>query len=323
MNRAVSTGEENFLHPRGRRIGGSEDTSCTKYSMHSVAEKDWRFVSVSDRERARPPAAHSTFRRFSSSPGTHNSSRTSRTRFPSIMLDVSKPFPADASPEDRIAFLGEVLSLAKSILEDHPGNRCCKYLLEYLDSDEGKNLSNEGGYCSYYRPLLPRFRAVSFAALQPCPLLTRQPPLPSLIPPKWHRFRRVLPVHQDRPGEPRQRAGLLCHDGRRLHQVRWLLRQGDSRLSRRLHRRQEARHRLEHRRDRLRRSEAGTGRAVHAGPGGEEPGRLQPSRPHVQGGAPQVRAQDAARVRGAHGAVRGEGVLAVPGPWRGGGRIPT
>jgi creatine kinase len=28
-------------------------------------------------------------------------------------------------------------------LKDHPENRCCKYVVEYLDSEEGKNLSNE------------------------------------------------------------------------------------------------------------------------------------------------------------------------------------
>ena len=30
------------------------------------------------------------------------------------------------------------------ILVDNPGNRCAKYAVEYLSSDEGKNLSNEG-----------------------------------------------------------------------------------------------------------------------------------------------------------------------------------
>lgn len=59
------------------------------------------------------------------------------------MLDIAKPFPDNISPEDRSAFIGQVLSLAESILEEHPGNRCCKYLLDYIDSDEGKNLSNE------------------------------------------------------------------------------------------------------------------------------------------------------------------------------------
>ncbi len=38
----------------------------------------------------------------------------------------------------------ELLAKCEEILVEHPGNRCCKYTIEYLDSDEGKNLSNDG-----------------------------------------------------------------------------------------------------------------------------------------------------------------------------------
>ena len=75
------------------------------------------------------------------------------------MLDIAKRFPDNISPEDRSAFIGQVLSLAESILEEHPGNRCCKYLLDYIDSDEGKNLSNEGVCSKHF--------AQDFLALQP------------------------------------------------------------------------------------------------------------------------------------------------------------
>lgn len=37
----------------------------------------------------------------------------------------------------------ELLTKCEKILVDHPGNRCCKYVIEFLNSDEGKKLSNE------------------------------------------------------------------------------------------------------------------------------------------------------------------------------------
>lgn len=47
--------------------------------------------------------------------------------------------------------LGEVESLkaktlsdCKEILVDNPGNRACRFAIEYLNSDEGKALNDEG-----------------------------------------------------------------------------------------------------------------------------------------------------------------------------------
>jgi len=37
----------------------------------------------------------------------------------------------------------ELLTKCEKILVDHPDNRCCKYVIEFLNSDEGKKLSNE------------------------------------------------------------------------------------------------------------------------------------------------------------------------------------
>ncbi len=38
----------------------------------------------------------------------------------------------------------QVLIDCEKILAEHPENRACKYTIEYLKSDEGKNLSEEG-----------------------------------------------------------------------------------------------------------------------------------------------------------------------------------
>jgi len=34
----------------------------------------------------------------------------------------------------------------KEVYEKNPGNRCAKYAIDYLDSEEGKSLSNEGTF---------------------------------------------------------------------------------------------------------------------------------------------------------------------------------
>ena len=42
----------------------------------------------------------------------------------------------------------------KKILADNPGNRCYKFAIEYLNSDEGKALLYEGKQCIHYCILL-------------------------------------------------------------------------------------------------------------------------------------------------------------------------
>ena len=38
----------------------------------------------------------------------------------------------------------ELLAKCEDILSKNSENRCCKYVIDYLNTDEGKNLSNEG-----------------------------------------------------------------------------------------------------------------------------------------------------------------------------------
>ena len=38
----------------------------------------------------------------------------------------------------------------EAVLKENPENRCCKYAIEYLNSDEGKALLIEGKICNTY-----------------------------------------------------------------------------------------------------------------------------------------------------------------------------
>jgi hypothetical protein len=38
----------------------------------------------------------------------------------------------------------ELIGKCEGILKEHPGNRCCKYLKEYINTDEFKALSESG-----------------------------------------------------------------------------------------------------------------------------------------------------------------------------------
>jgi creatine kinase len=48
----------------------------------------------------------------------------------------------DMTPEKREELVGQLIAKAKEISEKQPGNRCTKYLVPYLESDEGKALSD-------------------------------------------------------------------------------------------------------------------------------------------------------------------------------------
>ena len=118
------------------------------------------------------------------------------------MFDLFKSVPANISPEDRSALLGQLLSLAESILEENPGNRCCKYLLDYLISDEGKTVSSKGVYlepvaiCNILSPY-----SYSKTSSTPIPLSS-----------KLLRFGHVLPLYQNGHREPWKWPRLLCYD---------------------------------------------------------------------------------------------------------------
>lgn len=55
-----------------------------------------------------------------------------------------------ADAERRAELVESLISKAKEIGESNPGNRCCKYLIPYLESDEGKALSDED-LVTFYR----------------------------------------------------------------------------------------------------------------------------------------------------------------------------
>ena len=72
----------------------------------------------------------------------------STNRFPSFALPVpnmsSLTLTANSTTEDRDTFVAKLLSDSAEVLAKNPGNRCCKYLAEYLKSEEAKKLSNDG-----------------------------------------------------------------------------------------------------------------------------------------------------------------------------------
>ncbi len=102
----------------------------------------------------------------------------------------------------------KVFEKCEKILVDHPGNRACKYTIEYLKSDEGKNLSEEGKI----KIIFPK-------------MLRHQNNIKAVNSQFFLNFRRLdfLQVHQDRYRQPRLWVGLLCHDPRGLFQVWWIL----------------------------------------------------------------------------------------------------
>mmetsp|Transcript_63001 Transcript_63001/g.74522 ORF Transcript_63001/g.74522 Transcript_63001/m.74522 type:complete len:388 (-) Transcript_63001:258-1421(-) len=55
----------------------------------------------------------------------------------------SPSFHAEMTPEEKASIMADIVSKCEDILKDHPENRCCKYVVEYLGSEEGKKLSNE------------------------------------------------------------------------------------------------------------------------------------------------------------------------------------
>jgi hypothetical protein len=52
----------------------------------------------------------------------------------------------DMSPETLDGLKSELLTTCEEILEKNPDNRCCKYVIKYLDTEEGKKLSNKGEF---------------------------------------------------------------------------------------------------------------------------------------------------------------------------------
>ena len=71
----------------------------------------------------------------SKTPNQQEQDSSSTKTFSTIIMDSSNPFKSDTEA---------VVSKCEEILKSHPGNRCCKYLKEYVTSDEFKGLSETG-----------------------------------------------------------------------------------------------------------------------------------------------------------------------------------
>ena len=54
----------------------------------------------------------------------------------------------DMTPEVRDSLKAELLAKCESVLAENPENRCCKYAVQFLGTEEGGGMSNEGEFCS-------------------------------------------------------------------------------------------------------------------------------------------------------------------------------
>ena len=61
-----------------------------------------------------------------------------------LSTDILKNLMKNMSTDMKDALALEIIKKCADILKENPGNRCCKYTIEYLSSDAGKALSNEG-----------------------------------------------------------------------------------------------------------------------------------------------------------------------------------
>ncbi len=50
----------------------------------------------------------------------------------------------DMTPETLEGFRAELLTKCEEILAENPDNRCCKYVIKFLGSEEGKKISAKG-----------------------------------------------------------------------------------------------------------------------------------------------------------------------------------
>jgi hypothetical protein len=51
---------------------------------------------------------------------------------------------SDMTLNTKLELIQQLKVQCQTILKDHPGNRCCKYALEFADSDEAKDMSPKG-----------------------------------------------------------------------------------------------------------------------------------------------------------------------------------
>jgi hypothetical protein len=53
-------------------------------------------------------------------------------------------FSSDMTLDTKLQLIRQLKVQCQAILKDHPGNRCCKYALEFADSDEATDMSPKG-----------------------------------------------------------------------------------------------------------------------------------------------------------------------------------
>jgi hypothetical protein len=72
------------------------------------------------------------------------SSYTFQYQFIANMGSTSSLIASEINAETLDTLKSMLVSKCTDILKDHPGNRCCKYCIEYIKSEEANALSNEG-----------------------------------------------------------------------------------------------------------------------------------------------------------------------------------
>ena len=144
--------------------------------------------------------------------------QSSRQEIDNMGASASVPelIPSDLDDETKFDLYESLETKCLEILEEYPGNRCCKYALLYADSDEGQNLSVEGMNLTLTSMLYSRisnWKSSYFAIL--------------------NRHANFLQVYQDWIGQSRLESWLLRYDTWWLFKVWRILWQSHSRLPRR------------------------------------------------------------------------------------------
>jgi len=57
---------------------------------------------------------------------------------------ISATLNLSSSDEAKDKFIQELVAGCQDVLKSNPGNRCAKYAVDYLESDEGKGLDVKG-----------------------------------------------------------------------------------------------------------------------------------------------------------------------------------
>lgn len=58
------------------------------------------------------------------------------------------------SDDEKNKLITDLIEKCESVSKENPGNLCAKYATEYLKSEEGKSLSNEGKFLPFFHVIL-------------------------------------------------------------------------------------------------------------------------------------------------------------------------